>query len=315
LRLVFAGTPAVAVTSLRALLASRHTVAAVVTRPDAPTGRGRKVEPSPVAALAREHGLEVLTPGRPREPQFLDRLRQIAPDCCPVTAYGALLPQAALDIPRFGWVNLHFSLLPAWRGAAPVQHAVLHGDDISGATTFRIVQELDAGPVFGVVTEPIRPDDTSGDLLGRLAESGAGLLVATLDAIEDGAIRAEPQPAEGVSFAPKLNPADARVDWKLPAHLIDRAIRACTPDPGAWTEFEQARIRIFPLTSLAPSSDLPPLAPGELHVSRGAVHAGTGSRPVLLADVQPPGKRRMPAADWARGLRGSGDGAASLGFT
>jgi methionyl-tRNA formyltransferase len=315
LRLVFAGTPAVAVTSLRALLASRHTVAAVVTRPDAPAGRGRRVEPSPVAALAREHGLEVLTPARPREPQFLDRLRQIAPDCCPVTAYGALLPQESLDIPRFGWVNLHFSLLPAWRGAAPVQHAVLHGDDITGATTFRIVQELDAGPVFGVVTEPIRPTDTSGDLLGRLAESGAGLLVATLDGIEDQSIRAEPQPAEGVSFAPKLAPADARVDWKLPAHLIDRAIRGCTPDPGAWTEFDRARIRIFPLTSLAPSSDVPSLAPGELYVSRGAVHVGTGSRPALLGDVQPPGKRRMPAADWARGLRASGAGESRPGFS
>jgi methionyl-tRNA formyltransferase len=268
-----------------------------------------------VAALAREHGLEVLTPARPRDPQFLDRLRQIGPDCCPVTAYGALLPQAALDIPRLGWVNLHFSLLPAWRGAAPVQHAVLHGDDITGATTFRIVAELDAGPVFGVVTEPVRPADTSGDLLGRLAESGAGLLVATLDGIEDGTIRAKPQPGEGVSFAPKLNPADARVDWKLPAHLIDRAIRACTPEPGAWTEFDEARIRIFPLTSLAPSSGLPPLAPGELHVSRGAVHAGTGSLPVLLGEVQPPGKRRMPAADWARGLRASTTAGSRLGFS
>jgi methionyl-tRNA formyltransferase len=268
-----------------------------------------------VATLARENGLEVLTPARPREPQFLDRLRQVAPDCCPVTAYGALLPPDALDIPRFGWVNLHFSLLPAWRGAAPVQHAVLHGDDITGATTFRIVAELDAGPVFGVVTEPIRPADTSGDLLGRLAAGGAGLLVATLDGIEDGTIRAEPQPAEGVSLAPKLTPADARVDWKLPVHLIDRVIRACTPGPGAWTEFDQARIRMFPLTPVAPSSDLPPLAPGELHLGRGAVHVGTGSRPALLGDVQPPGKRRMPAADWARGLRASGAGESRPGFS
>jgi methionyl-tRNA formyltransferase len=316
LRLVFAGTPAVAVTSLQALLASRHELAAVVTRPDAPAGRGRKVEPSPVAALARQHDLEVLTPARPREPRFLGRLREIAPDCCPVTAYGALLPQEALDIPRLGWVNLHFSLLPAWRGAAPVQHAILHGDDITGATTFRIVAGLDAGQVFGVVTEPVRPADTSGDLLGRLAESGAGLLVATLDAIEDGTIRAEPQPAEGVSLAPKLTPADARVDWKLPAHIIDRRVRACTPDPGAWTEFDKARTRIFPLTYPPPSGALPDLAPGELHVTRGDVHVGTGSRPVLLGDVQPQGKRRMAAADWARGLHGAGAGgsAASLGF-
>jgi methionyl-tRNA formyltransferase len=307
-RLVFAGTPDVAVTSLRALLASRHEVAAVVTRPDAPAGRGRRLEPSPVAALARSAGLEVLTPARPREPGFLDRLRAIAPDCCPVTAYGALLPQAALDIPRHGWVNLHFSLLPAWRGAAPVQHAVLHGDDVTGATTFRLVAEMDAGPVYGVVTEPVRPADTSGDLLARLASAGAQLLVATLDGIEDGTLRAVPQPTEGVSLAPKLTPAEARVDWKLPAHLIDRLIRGCTPEPGAWTECGGDRVKLWPVTLLsgdaaAAPDELAGLAPGELHIARGAVHAGTGSVPVRLGDVQPPGKRRMPAADWARGLR------------
>ena len=308
MRLVFAGTPAVAVTALRAVLASRHTVEAVVTRPDAPAGRGRHVQPSPVAALARAAGIEVLTPQRPREPWFLDRLREIAPDCCPVTAYGALLPQAALDIARHGWVNLHFSVLPAWRGAAPVQHAILHGDDISGATTFRIVAELDAGPVFGTVTEAVRPADTAGDLLARLASSGAELLVATLDGIEDGTLRAVPQPADGVSFAPKLTPADAQVDWKLPAHLIDRVIRGCTPDPGAWTEFAGDRMKLWPVTLAAPglpgaASVTGGLAPGELRVERDAVFAGTGSQPVRLGDVQPPGKRRMPAAAWARGLR------------
>jgi methionyl-tRNA formyltransferase len=262
------------------------------------------VEPSEVSVLARENGLEVLTPARPREPDFLARLSEIAPDCCPVTAYGALLPQSALDIPRYGWVNLHFSLLPAWRGAAPVQHALLHGDGITGATTFRIVAEMDAGPVYGTVTEPIRPTDTSGDLLGRIAESGAVLLVATLDGIEDGTLRAQPQPAEGISLAPKITPADARVDWKLPAHLIDRMIRACTPEPGAWSEFDGGRLKLWP-AALVPAADAAELAlaPGELRVTRGAVYAGTGSRPLLLGDVQPPGKRRMPAADWARGLR------------
>ncbi|HUN30852.1 MAG TPA: methionyl-tRNA formyltransferase [Trebonia sp.] len=306
MRLVFAGTPQVAATSLRALLASRHEVAAVVTRPDAPAGRGRRVEPSDVSVLARENGLEVLTPAKPREPDFLARLREIAPDCCPVTAYGALLPQSALDIPRFGWVNLHFSLLPAWRGAAPVQHALLHGDDITGATTFRIVAAMDAGPVYGVVTEPVRPSDTSGDLLGRIAESGAQLLVATLDGIEDGTLRAEPQPAEGISLAPKITPADARVDWKLPAHLIDRVIRACTPEPGAWTEFDGGRLKLWPVSLPAsPDPADPALAPGEVLVTRDAVYAGTGSRPVLLGEVQPPGKRRMLATDWARGLRDS----------
>jgi methionyl-tRNA formyltransferase len=305
-RLVFAGTPAPALTALRAIMASRHSVEAVVTRPDAPAGRGRQVEQSPVAALARQAGIEVLTPLRPREPWFLDRLREIAPDCCPVTAYGGLLPQAALDIPRCGWVNLHFSVLPAWRGAAPVQHAIMHGDDVTGATTFQLVAELDAGPVFGVLTEAIRPADTAGELLDRLSSAGARLLVDTLDGIEDGTLRAVPQPAEGVSLAPKLTPADARVDWKLPAHLIDRQIRGCTPEPGAWTEFDGARIKLWPVTlppDAAPAG-LAGLAPGDLHIERGTVYAGTGSRPVRLGDVQPPGKRRMPAADWARGLRG-----------
>jgi methionyl-tRNA formyltransferase len=311
-RLVFAGTPAVAVTALRAILASRHTVAAVVTRPDAPAGRGRRVEPSPVAALARSAGLEVLTPERPREPWFLDRLREIDPDCCPIAAYGGLLPQAALDIPRHGWVNLHFSVLPAWRGAAPVHHAILHGDDVTGATTFRLVAELDAGPVYGVVTETVRPDDTTGELLDRLAASGAQLLVATLDGIEEGSLRAVPQPAEGVSRAPKLAPADARVDWKLPAHLVDRLIRACTPDPGAWTEWDGGRMKLWPV-SLAPAGPTP-LGPGELHVERDAVYAGTGSHPVLLGDLQPPGKRRMAAADWARGLRGEHSAGVPGGF-
>ena len=304
MRLVFAGTPAVAVTALEAILASRHTVEAVVTKPDAPAGRGRKVERSPVAVLAHQADIEVLTPARPREPWLLNRLREIAPDCCPVTAYGGLLPQQALDIPRHGWVNLHFSVLPAWRGASPVQHAILHGDDITGATTFRLVAELDAGPVYGVLTEPVRPTDTSGELLERLASAGARLLVDTLDGIDDGTLRAVPQGTEGVSLAPKLTPADARVDWKLPAHLIDRLIRACTPDPGAWTDFEGDRMKLLPVT-LLPDDAPAGLAPGELHIERGAVYAGTGSHPVRLGDVQAPGKRRMRAADWARGLRGA----------
>ena len=230
-----------------------------------------------------------------------------------MVAYGALIPQTALDIPAHGWVNLHFSVLPAWRGAAPVQHAVLRGDDITGATTFQLVKELDAGPVYGALTEPIRPADTSGDLLGRLAISGAELLVATLDGIEDGTVRAVPQPADGVSLAPKLTPADARVDWKLPAHLIDRQIRGCTPDPGAWTDAESTRLKLWPVTPIAAADpDAPDLAPGELRIERGAVYAGTGTTPVRLGDVQPQGKRRMPATDWARGLRA--DSAVGLGL-
>jgi len=303
MRLVFAGTPDAAVPALDALLASRHEVAAVVTRPDAPAGRGRRVEASPVARRAASAGLEVLTPDRPRDPEFLARLREIGPDCCPVAAYGALLPQAALDIPPHGWVNLHFSILPAWRGAAPVQHAILHGDDVTGASTFLIVKDLDAGPVYGVLTEPIRPGDTTGTLLGRLAHSGAELLVATLDGIDDGTVRAVPQPAEGVSFAPKVTSADAQVDWKLPAHVVDRQIRACTPDPGAWTELDGVRLKLGPVSIDDSDQDL---APGEVQAGRGAVLAGTGSRPVRLGDVQAPGKRRMTAPEWARGLRSGG---------
>jgi methionyl-tRNA formyltransferase len=334
MRLVFAGTPEAALPALRALVNSRHTVAAVVTRPDAPAGRGRRLVASPVAELAAELGIEALKPDRPREPSFLDRLRAIAPDCCPVVAYGALLPQSALDIPAHGWVNLHFSVLPAWRGAAPVQHAVLRGDDITGASTFQIVKELDAGPVYGTLTEPIRPADTSGDLLDRLSVAGAELLVATLDGIEDGTVLAVPQPADGISFAPKLTPDDARVDWKMPAHLIDRQIRGCTPDPGAWTDFESTRLKLWPVTLTRPPASAPSasalaasgaavdavadgappvaVAPGQLRVERAAVYVGTGTVPVRLGDVQPQGKRRMPAADWARGLHA--DAAITLGL-
>ncbi|HEY7592407.1 MAG TPA: methionyl-tRNA formyltransferase [Actinophytocola sp.] len=300
MRLVFAGTPEVALPSLRALLDSgRHEVAAVVTRPDAPAGRGRHLVRSPVGALADEHGIEVLTPRKAADPDFLDRLRAIAPDCCPVVAYGALLPQKALDIPPHGWVNLHFSVLPAWRGAAPVQAALRAGDEITGASTFRIVKELDAGPVFGVVTENVRADDTAGTLLDRLAEAGAGLLVSTIDGIEDGTLRAQEQPPDGASYAPKVTTDDAKVDFSVPALAVDRHVRAVTPDPGAWAEFRGERIKLGPVTRVGADS----LKPGEVHVERKRVLVGTATAPVALGDVQAPGKKRMAATDWARGAR------------
>ncbi|MGW7003013.1 methionyl-tRNA formyltransferase [Streptomyces sp. NPDC054933] len=304
MRLVFAGTPEVAVPALEALLASdRHEVAAVVTRPDAPAGRGRKLVASPVAQRAEEAGIEVLKPNRPRDEDFLARLSEIAPDCCPVVAYGALLPKAALDIPARGWVNLHFSLLPAWRGAAPVQHAVLAGDEVTGASTFLIEEGLDSGPVYGVLTEVVRPDDTSGVLLDRLARSGAGLLAATMDGIEDGTLQARPQPSEGITLAPKITVDDARVDWSAPALRVDRVVRACTPAPGAWTVFQGERLKLAaPVKILADRTDLR-LAPGELAVTKSAVYVGTGSHAVELTEVQPQGKKRMRAADWARGVR------------
>ncbi|AZS70749.1 methionyl-tRNA formyltransferase [Streptomyces lydicus] len=303
MRLVFAGTPEVAVPALDALIASdRHEVVAVVTRPDAPAGRGRKLVASPVAERAEEAGIEVLKPAKPRDEDFLARLREIAPDCCPVVAYGALLPKAALDIPAKGWVNLHFSLLPAWRGAAPVQHAVLAGDEVTGASTFQIETGLDSGPVFGVLTEEVRPTDTSGDLLTRLAFAGSGLLVATMDGIEDGTLQAVPQPAEGVTLAPKIEVEDAKVDWAAPALRVDRVIRGCAPAPGAWTVFRGERLKLMSAVSAADHAELD-LAPGALAVTKKAVYVGTGSHPVELIWVQPQGKKPMKAADWARGVR------------
>lgn len=304
MRLVFAGTPEAAVPSLEALLNSGHEVTAVVTRPDAPAGRGRQVAKSPVARYAEAAGLEILRPARPKDPDFVARLRGRAPDCCAVTAYGALIPQEVLDIPRHGWVNLHFSLLPAYRGAAPVQHAILHGDDLTGATTFRLVRELDAGPVFGVVTEPIKPSDTAGDLLARLAQSGAELLVATMDGIESGALVARPQPADGISLAPKITTEDAHVDWAKPAPAVSRLIRACTPAPGAWSVLDGTRLRVGPPAGVAAASASGATpGPGELLVERSRVLVGTATLPVELGDVQPDGKRLMRANDWMRGLR------------
>jgi methionyl-tRNA formyltransferase len=313
MRLVFAGTPATALPSLRALIASpRHEVVAVLTRPDRPAGRGRHTATSPVKAAAEAAGIPVLAPERPRDPDFLARLADIAPDCCPVVAYGALLPRAALDVPEHGWVNLHFSVLPAWRGAAPVQHAVLAGDEVTGASVFQIEESLDSGPVFGVVTERIRPWDTSGDLLDRLASSGADLLVAIMDGIADGVVEARPQPADGVSIAPKLTPEITRVDWTVPGFAIDRLVRAATPAPGAWTTFRDKRVKLAPVLPDVPDDVLAEvgrradrlLAPGELAVTgRGQVVVGTGTTPVLLREVRPEGRTPMPADAWVRGAR------------
>ena len=297
MRLVFAGTPATAVPSLTALLDSKHEVAAVVTRPDAPAGRGRRVAASPIALHAMEIGIEVLRPVKPSEPEFLARLAEIAPDCCPVVAYGALIPGKALAIPPHGWVNLHFSILPAWRGAAPVPHAIRHGDEITGATTFSLVAELDAGPVYGVLTEPIRPADTAGDLLERLSESGAELLVATLDGIESGELVARPQPSDGISLAPKLVKSDARVSWKLPALAVDRLIRSCTPAPGAWTTFHGASLKVWPVK----------LAGGAGRAGGGGGHRGPSG---LRAGgdrggrIQGPGRYRDGAGRAERGPAG-----------
>jgi len=314
-RLVFAGTPDVAVPSLEAVWASSHDVVAVLTRPDAPAGRGRSLVSSPIKIRAMELGLEILTPTRPGDQQFQDRLRGLAPDACPIVAYGGLIPLSALTIPTYGWINLHFSLLPAWRGAAPVQRAIMAGDEVTGATTFLLEQGLDTGPTFGVMTEAITATDTAGDLLARLAQGGAGLLVATLDALEAGDLQAVPQADEGVSLAPKISVADARICWNTPALAVDRHIRGCTPAPGAWTGFRGERLKIHPVTLALPlpgahdlsgaevSAQGQVVAPGAVVATKHAVQVGTASGRVQLGMVQPQGKKPMTAADWARGVR------------
>jgi methionyl-tRNA formyltransferase len=302
-RLVFAGTPEPALPALRSLIDSpRHEVIAVLTRPDAASGRHAKPKPSPVARLALEEGIPVLRPERPNSAGFVAELSELAPDCCPVVAFGALLRDELLAVPARGWVNLHFSLLPAWRGAAPVQAAIAAGDTVTGATTFQIEAGLDSGPVYGVVTEAVRPIDTAGDLLDRLAISGAALLSTTLDGIADGALTPVPQPADGVSVAPKITVEQAQVRWDLPAEVVERRVRAVTPNPGAWTLIGDLRVKLGPVyldTEGLPNT----LAPGEIHVDRRSVRVGTASQAVRLGQVQAPGKKLMNAVDWARGAR------------
>ncbi|WP_416562671.1 methionyl-tRNA formyltransferase [Nocardia testacea] len=298
MRIVFAGTPDPAVPSLRRLLDSRHEVVAVVTRPDAVAGRGRKLKRSPVGQLADEHGIPVLTPGKPGDLEFVEALTELAPDCCPVVAYGALLPPRVLEIPKYGWINLHFSLLPAWRGAAPVQAAIAAGDEITGASTFRIETGLDTGPVYGVVTERIAVTDTAADLLGRLSDSGAALLEQTLDGVEDGTLQAIPQSADGVSYAPKITVEAAQVRWDQPALAVGRAIRAMTPSPGAWTTVAGNRLKLGPVELVEEV-----LPERQIEVRKTGVLVGTATTAVRLDQVQPQGKRMMAALDWARGAR------------
>jgi methionyl-tRNA formyltransferase len=305
-RVLFAGTPEVAVPTLEALLASDHEVVGVLTRPDARSGRGRQTRASPVREVAEAAGLPVLAPARLRDEEVRAQLEELRPEGCAVVAYGALVPPDLLALPPHGWVNLHFSLLPAWRGAAPVQHAVLSGDDVTGAVTFLLEEGLDTGPVLGRVTETVRPRDTSGDLLGRLAVAGAGLVVATFDGLETGDLLPVPQPSDGVSHAPRIEVEDARVDWSRPAYAVDRLVRAMTPAPGAWTTWRGERLKLEPVTPVRaddPSLREDQLVPGEVSAGRQDVLVGTGSTPVRLGTVRPHGRRPMPAADWARGVR------------
>ncbi|MBC3185490.1 methionyl-tRNA formyltransferase [Corynebacterium sp. zg-331] len=306
MRLVFAGTPEPAVVALRALLDSPHEVVAVLTRPDAPRGRGRTLHPSPVKALAVEQGIEVLTPATLKpsteEGQALrDRLRELAPEAIPVVAYGNLVTTDLLQVVPHGWINLHFSLLPRWRGAAPVQAAIRAGDRATGVTTFRIDEGLDTGPVLASRNEEIRAHDTADDLLTRLAHRGADLLADTMTGLEAGTLR--PHPQEGpASYAPKITTEDARVNWLAPAEEIARAIRAHTPAPGAWTTWGERRFKVAPV-EIPLDTGVRDLEPGRIVATKKEVLVGTGTDPVRLTRLQPPGKKMMAAADWARGAQ------------
>lgn len=296
MRIAFAGTPEAAIPALWALLDAGHDVVAVITRPDAPAGRGRSLQPSPIGAFAAERGLLVLKPERLTD--IADQLAELAPEAVAVVAYGGMVPPALLDLPPHGWINLHFSLLPAWRGAAPVQWAIISGDDITGASTFRIEQGLDTGPVFGTITRTIDRADTTGTLLAALAADGAMLLTQTINSIER--LHPVPQTADGVSLAPKLDKADARVRWRDPALAVDRRIRGCTPEPGAWSEVAGTRVGIEPVTLRPDVTDLPP---GVVRHDGRAVLVGTASHAVALGRLKPAGKGWMDADAWMRGLR------------
>ncbi len=306
MRLVFAGTPETAVPSLDTLLESRHQLVAVISRPDAPSGRGKRLHPSPVTARAEQAGLEVLRPARLSDQTFIDRLAELAPDCCPVVAYGGLIPKRVLDIPRLGWINLHFSLLPRWRGAAPVQHALMSGDAETGASTFAVVPQMDAGPVYAQVREPVTSDDTAGALLDRIAISGARLLADTLDGVAAGDWQPTAQNDADATTAPKVTVDDARIDWTAGAEQINRQVRGCNPAPGAWTLFRDEHFKINSTTAdinLAAPDGHDGLEPGQLKIGKHAVRVGTGAGSLLLDQVQPPGRKPMRAADWARGTQ------------
>lgn len=300
MRLLFAGTPDAALPSLRALLDSPHEVVAVLTRADAPSGRGRRLTPSPVKALALDAGIEVLTPSTLRDPQVQQRLRELAPEAAAVVAYGALIPPAVLSIPDHGWVNLHFSLLPAWRGAAPAQRAVLAGETSTGMTVFRLDEGLDTGEIILTRPTPIGEHQTAGELLGSMALEGASLLVEAIDALADGTAVLTPQDHDAATHAPKLTPEQARIDWTAPAEQVSAHIRGMSPDPGAWTTWQGARMKVLGIGPL-PDGDIPQPAPGALHATKKHLLVGTGTGPLALTQLAPAGKRPMRAADWARG--------------
>ena len=300
MRLIFAGTPEVAVPALAALVDAGHDIALVLTQPDAKGKRGSVLHPSPVKEYALAHGLSVETPAKASAPEFVERVRALHADAAGVVAYGQILRPPLIAATTHGWVNLHFSLLPAWRGAAPVQRALQAGDDLTGASTFLIEEGLDTGPVIGQLTERIKPADTAGDLLERLSKVGASLLVDSLEALVGGFALPQPQSEDGVSHAAKLSRDDALVRWDLPAHVIDRAIRACTPAPGAWTTLpDGSTAKIGPVVPVEGQAT----TPGLIRATEDGIVVGTGGKPVTLSWIQPSGKKAMDARDWWRGAR------------
>lgn len=294
MRILFAGTPEAARPTLHKLINSEHQVVAVVTRPDAPTGRGRTMAPSIVAQVASDAGLSVFKAASLNDAALIKQISDLQPDLAVIVAYGALIKEPLLN--AFPWVNLHFSLLPSYRGAAPVQHAILAGEEITGVSAFILDNGLDTGPLLGQMTERIRPNDTSGTLLQRLSEGGADLMMALLTQWEE--ITAQPQPDDGVSFAPKIDVGMARIDWGRSGELIDRHIRAMTPSPGAWTTIHNERLEILE-ASLADDS----IAAGQVKISKHEILIGSSTRAVRLLKVKPAGRREMAAIDWARGQR------------
>ncbi|MGC5627278.1 methionyl-tRNA formyltransferase [Georgenia sp. Z1344] len=301
MRVLFAGTPVVALPALHHLLQSEHEVVGVLTRAPAARGRGRTLHPSPVGEAAAEADLPVLTPRTLRDEAAVEEIRELGADVAAVVAYGLLIPPPALAATTHGWVNLHFSLLPAYRGAAPVQRALLAGEDVTGATTFLLDEGLDTGPVLATMTETIQATDTSGALLDRLSVAGAPLLTRSLETLVSGLIDPAPQSTHGVSLAPKLTTSDAFVDLDQPAQQVDRIIRATTPAPGPWTTLPGGdRLKLRPVDQVQGTTDL---APGEVRAGRREVLVGTATYAVRLTEVAPAGKSWMAADAWARGAR------------
>jgi methionyl-tRNA formyltransferase len=300
MRLAFLGTPDFAVVSLQAIVAAGHEVACVYSQPPAPRGRGKKLMPSPVQAFAEAQGLPARTPASMRAPEEIAAFEALGLDAAVVVAFGQILPREVLEAPRLGVFNLHASLLPRWRGAAPIQRAIMAGDKLTGVAVMRLTEGLDEGPTLAVERLRIDALDTAGTLQGRLAVVGAALMVRTLPTIADGTAVETPQPAEGVTYAKKIRPREARIDWRRPAAEVDCQIRGLAPFPGAWfiAEGERGPVRIKALLSRVEEGEG---APGELLDGRLLIACGSGAVRILAAQRE--GRGAQGLDDFVRGFR------------